>query len=79
MKKIRYTIGFILACTTILYSQSEPIRIEGAAQGTTYHITYFDKENRDFQSEIEKILQDFDLSVSTYIPNSIISTNQMLL
>jgi len=73
MKKIRCTVGFVLACTTILYSQSEPMRVEGAAQGTTYHITYFDKENRDFQSEIEKILLDFDLSVSTYIPNSIIS------
>lgn len=73
MKRITYTISFIFACTTLLYSQQEPMRVEGEAQGTTYHITYFDKENRDFQDEIEKILKDFDMSVSTYIPNSIIS------
>ena len=51
----------------------EPIKVEGNAQGTTYHITYFDKQNRNFQPEIEKILADFDQSVSTYIPTSIIS------
>ncbi|MBC7439832.1 MAG: FAD:protein FMN transferase, partial [Flavobacterium sp.] len=55
------------------YAQSTPIKIDGKAQGTTYHITYFDAKNRNFQSEIIKILADFDLSVSTYIPNSIIS------
>ena len=73
MKKIGYTFSFIFLCITFINAQQEPIRIEGLAQGSTYHITYFDKEKRDFQPEIEKILADFDLSVSTYIPNSIIS------
>lgn len=31
------------------------------------------KKNRDFRPKIEKLLHRFDLSVSTYIPNSIIS------
>lgn len=56
-----------------VYSQQVPVFIEGEAQGTTYHITYLDKKNRDFKPQIEKILRDFDLSVSTYTPNSIIS------
>ena len=56
-----------------VYSQQVPFFIQGEAQGTTYHITYLDKKNRDFKPQIEKILRDFDLSVSTYIPNSIIS------
>ena len=73
MKRITYTLGFIFACTTLLYSQQEPVKIEGEAQGTTYHITYFDKGNRDFQDEIEKLLADFDMSVSIYVPTSIIS------
>ncbi|MCI4443816.1 MAG: FAD:protein FMN transferase [Lentimicrobium sp.] len=73
MKKIGLTIGVFLFYVTSIYSQQEPIRIEGEAQGTTYHITYFDNQNRDFQLEIEKILKNFDLSVSTYIPNSVIS------
>jgi thiamine biosynthesis lipoprotein len=55
------------------YSQVEPTIIEGEAQGTTYHITYYDEQNRNLQPEINMILADFDLSVSTYIPNSIIS------
>ncbi len=73
MRKIGFTLSLFLLYSGIIYSQQEPIRIEGQAQGTTYHITYFDNQNRDFQPEIEKILKDFDLSVSTYIPNSIIS------
>ena len=55
------------------YSQVEPTIIEGETQGTTYHITYYDEQNRNLQPEINMILADFDLSVSTYIPNSIIS------
>lgn len=55
------------------FSQSEPIKIEGFAQGTTYHITYYDKGNRDFKPEIERLLKDFDQSVSTYQKSSIIS------
>ena len=56
-----------------LFSQKKPIKIEGLTQGTTYHITYYDNKNRDFKPKIEKILQTFDNSVSTYNPNSIIS------
>lgn len=70
-------LNFFLILFSLIYSynyaQSTPIKIDGKAQGTTYHITYFDAKNRNFQSEIIKILADFDLSVSTYIPNSIIS------
>ena len=70
-------LNFFLILFSLIYSynyaQSTPIKIDGNAQGTTYHITYFDAKNRNFQSEIIKILADFDLSVSTYIPNSIIS------
>lgn len=72
MKKITcFVIAFLPFFS--LFSQEEPIRIEGNAQGTTYHITYFEKENKNFQPEIEKILKEFDQSVSTYIPTSIIS------
>ncbi|MEO5776110.1 MAG: FAD:protein FMN transferase [Flavobacterium sp.] len=72
MNKIKPTLIFLLL-SCIAYSQKEPVKIEGEAQGTTYHIIYFDKANRDFKPEIVQILKDFDLSVSTYIQNSIIS------
>jgi len=55
------------------FSQDEAIKINGLAQGTTYHITYFDKKNRNFKPEIDKLLSDFDKSVSLYDTASIIS------
>ena len=78
MKKTGFTFCLFFIFTSGIYSQQDlsqplPIKFEGNAQGTTYHITYFDKQNRDFQPEIEKILADFDKSVSTYDPTSIIS------
>lgn len=75
MKIKRYSFILLLFYNVSVFSQhvQVPIKLEGEAQGTTYHITYFDHQNRNFQPEIEQILKDFDLSVSTYIPNSIIS------
>lgn len=70
--KIKYFILILLFASTLFFGQ-KIIRIEGEAQGTTYHISYFDKQNRNLKPEIEKLLQNFDLSVSTYKPNSIIS------
>ena len=73
MKKVLYTVSFWLFFSSAIFSQQEPIKIEGYAQGSTYHITYYDSLNRDLQPDIEKILVDFDNSVSTYVPTSIIS------
>ncbi len=73
MKRIKFTLCFIFFNAALIYSQQEPIKFDGKAQGTTYHITYFDKQNRNLQPDIEKILADFDKSVSTYLPSSIIS------
>ena len=47
--------------------------ISGQTQGTTYLIRYQDPKNRNLQKSIDEILLDFDFSVSTYNPNSIIS------
>ncbi len=48
-------------------------RISGTTQGTTYHITYASKSGKDIQPEIDSLLADFDHSLSTYLPGSIIS------
>lgn len=69
-KIIYFTLLFF---TALAYSQVEPTIIEGEIQGTTYHITYYDQQNRNLQPEINMILADFDNSVSTYVPTSIIS------
>lgn len=49
------------------------IHNEGEAQGTTYSITYQQPDGIDLQSKIEERLNAFDMSLSTYRPNSIIS------
>ncbi len=72
MKFLHISFCFSLF-TTVLFAQEEPVYIEGKAQGTTYHITYFDAENRNFSTEITQLLKDFDKSVSTYDTSSIIS------
>lgn len=71
--KNKIVLFFFLLCTSCMQAQLEPLNIEGFAQGTTYHITYFDSLNRNLSLDVEKILQDFDKSVSTYLPSSIIS------
>ena len=49
------------------------IHNEGETQGTTYSITYLQPEGIDLQKKIEVRLHEFDMSLSSYIPNSIIS------
>lgn len=48
-------------------------KIAGYTQGTTYHITYQNVLNRDLQPEIDSLLREFDMSLSTYIDSSLIS------
>ncbi len=43
------------------------------AQGTYYAVTYFDHLERDFQPQIDSLLEAFDMSVSMWQPSSVIS------
>ena len=76
MKKITFPLIclsiIISACQTGL-KPIEKISFQGEAQGTYYMVTYFDEQNRNFQKEIDSILIDFDQSLSSWVPNSIIS------
>jgi len=51
----------------------EYLKLAGYAQGTTYHITYENSVNQNLGKQVDSILKAFDLSLSEYIPNSIIS------
>jgi thiamine biosynthesis lipoprotein len=79
MKKnlLKILIGIIVILSVIWLSKSRfpgnYIRLAGFTQGTTYHITYKSKDDRNLKNEIDTLLADFDRSLSTYIPNSIIS------
>jgi FAD:protein FMN transferase len=47
--------------------------ISGNAQGTTYTMTYEDSLQRDFSSQVDSLLNDYDLHLSTYLDSSLIS------
>jgi thiamine biosynthesis lipoprotein len=57
----------------ILKTKGEYIHNEGEAQGTIYSATYEEPEGKDLQDKIEKKIHEFDKSISTYDPNSVIS------
>lgn len=72
MKHLLLILSVCICFVFQSFSQKNPVKISGYAQGTTYSITYFDKKKRDFQPEIDAILQKFDKSVSLWDSGSII-------
>ncbi|SIO37932.1 thiamine biosynthesis lipoprotein [Chitinophaga niabensis] len=50
------------------------VRFEGTAQGTTYHISYLDEEQRNLKVQVDSIFTEIDKSLSTYRTDSEIST-----
>ena len=68
MKYLIFFITFLfMSCQNEIVQQ----RNSGAVFGTTYSIIYDSSEH--FKDEFEQIFQDINQSMSTYIPNSIIS------
>jgi FAD:protein FMN transferase len=61
---------FFISCKR---AGTDYMRIGGFVQGTTYHITYQNIPKKDLQPEIESLLADFDMSLSVYQENSVIS------
>lgn len=59
----------LFSCTSV----QKKVMFQGQTQGTYYAVTYFDAEGRNFQPPIDSILKAFDLSVSLWVPESIIS------
>jgi len=72
MKKFVYIIILI----SIVFNSCNPkklVKISGLAQGTTYSISYYEKNGKDYKPEIDSILKNFDKSVSIYDSTSLIS------
>jgi thiamine biosynthesis lipoprotein len=73
--RVIYQLFFLL----LLYScreKPEFSKFAGTAQGTTYSIVFENSAKRnpfDLKEEIEKILRDFDMSLSLYEDSSIVS------
>lgn len=50
-----------------------PVKLQGFVFGTTYHITYLDEHQRNFQPAIDSLFYLMNKSLSTYIETSDIS------
>ena len=75
MKKLQIYIILVLLISSC---DSTFETIDGFTQGTTYHIIYerdgvFGKSSSKMKDDIEAIFTAFDMSLSTYVPNSLIS------
>ena len=63
-------ILFFVSCNRTI---NNTIKISGAAQGTSYNITYLAGEHSNYREAFDSIFKKIDLSLSTYVPASIIS------
>ncbi len=77
IKNALYSLVLLLAILGVWkYRQNtllEPIKLEGKTMGTSYHITYFDRQNRNFQSSVDSLMMLVNKSINTYDTSSEIS------
>lgn len=76
MKKIQLLsilLALFLSSCAPKQDEGPYLKIQGFTQGTTYVITYQSADSVNLNTVVDSLLHDFDLSLSTYIPNSIIS------
>ena len=66
-------IGMIFFSSGCKDNKYHRVEISGLAQGTYYFIVYYNMDGKDYRHEIDSVLHDFDMSLSIYVPNSLIS------
>ncbi|AHM61088.1 ApbE family lipoprotein [Flammeovirgaceae bacterium 311] len=54
-------------------SNLKKIALQGTTMGTTYSVKYMDARGRNFKPSVDSLLEAFNMSMSTYIPESEIS------
>lgn len=68
-KNILYSLILLVSVFAVfLYRKNQKlgIFIEGSTMGTTYHVTYFDAEKRNFKPSIDSLLGLVNKSINTY-------------
>jgi thiamine biosynthesis lipoprotein len=76
MIAIRALLFSIIGCLLLISCErgsKNTINISGAAQGTSYNITYLAGAYSNYRQSFDSIFKQIDLSLSTYVPGSIIS------
>ncbi len=74
IKNLIYSVLLIASVFAVwLYRKNQqlpPIMIEGQTMGTTYHITYYDRQNRDFKASVDSLLEVVNQCINTYLKDS---------
>lgn len=75
MRKLSILLLLVILIMSSCNGDKNQIKVNfsGQAQGTYYAVTYYDNDGHNYQADIDKLLDDYDRSVSVYLPNSIIS------
>jgi thiamine biosynthesis lipoprotein len=73
MKFVFSFLFFLIVCAGCNSKKNDLIKIEGNAQGTTYHISYLGNDDINYKEAIDSLLKAIDRSMSTYLPVSLIS------
>ena len=66
-------IGLFLSFITCESEPKPPMQLVGPVFGTSYQIQYFSEEEDVYTKQIDSLFEIVNTSMSTYIPNSIIS------
>lgn len=69
----RYLLCLAVCCAFAPPQGIKQFVIDGIAQGTTYHISYYDSHERITKGQVDSVLAVIDNSMSIYKPSSLIS------
>lgn len=73
-KNIIYSILLIASVFVVwLYRKNQApdaMLIDGKTMGTTYHITYFDDQGRNFKPSVDSLLEVVNQSINTYLTDA---------
>lgn len=74
-KNAIYSLVLIVAVMAVWWwrNRNTPMLIEGKTMGTSYHITYFDDQERNFKPQVDSLLALVNKSISTWDSTSEIS------
>jgi thiamine biosynthesis lipoprotein len=73
MRFLSFSIIFLSLLISCERGTKSTINISGAAQGTSYNITYLAGPYSNYRQSFDSIFKQIDQSLSTYVPGSIIS------
>ncbi len=73
MKHLTVVMMIALLMTGCGGGNNPLIKIEGSAQGTTYHITWVTRDSINYKAAIDSLLKAIDSSLSTYLSTSLVS------